>query len=713
MRLLVAYSLSSSFVNTTYEYLAAIRQYSGFDVEFVNVTHVEALDLDLSRYDAVFNNYCARYAFPGYVDARFVEKLKAFAGVKILAIQDEYDHTDLVKAAIGECGFDLVLTCVPQSSLDYVYPRAKFPGVEFMTVFTGYVPDGFAEAVPPHKALAERPILIGYRGRDIGGRYGRLGFDKYEIGRRMKEICVERGIDVDIAVDEESRIYGPEWMEFIGNCRSMLGSESGSNVFDFDGSIAQRYQEMTQAKGGVRPSYQDFLPVVEKRDAEIEMGQISPRVFECAVMRTPMILFRGRYSDVLRPDEHYIMLEKDFSNVDDVFARLKDLPALEAMAERAYAHLVGSDEFGYKAFLARVREAADRAFARKNWRPVAATPLPEAPADFYRRFNEDRPTLSPDRGGLFHARIDARTARILELECERLDASVKDHAATYLPLLAEGLDVSDEAQRRRLAPVVDAYRALVKTASDDRTSYCERHAEAYAAFERSAALDEPAPLREAAAAWLAVEQSSYAIYGNLFRDLNGLAIGFLMEREAARLDKVFSRAATAQVAAVTASWEALTSGVQQKARPLVDEFSSWLKDESAKRGEDRTARAALLDLLVAACVASDRDEIGLRAAALQEMGQGHRAALSAAIGETRMRGSEATAQLQEMQPTIQRILSRVKRNVRHVAGAAAIAGLCFAWRATRKVARIGVNAFPVLRPAAKRAGLLARRLRMR
>lgn len=356
-RALVAYSMSSTFVQTTLDYLKAFKRFSGFDVDYVHVTHHASMGFDFDGYDIVFHSYCARLCFEGYVSESYREHLRNFPGVKVLAVQDEYDHTDTLKAAIKDLKFDIVLTCVPQDSLEYVYPRAEFPDVEFITVFTGYVPDDFASSLPPAKPLAERPIFIGYRGRDIGGRYGRLGFDKFEIGRRMKELCDARGIETDIAMDEASRIYGTAWLDFVGSCRAMLGSESGSNVFDFDGRIDARFKEATAANGGVPPSYSDFLPIVADRDIEIAMGQISPRVFECAIMRTPMVLFKGRYSDAIIPDEHYISLEKDFSNFEDVLARLRDLPELENMTRRAFGHLVGTGRFTYKTFYAGVAAA--------------------------------------------------------------------------------------------------------------------------------------------------------------------------------------------------------------------------------------------------------------------------------------------------------------------------------------------------------------------
>ncbi len=356
--------MSSTYVQTTLDYLNALKQFSGFEVDYIHVTHQAVMGVDFDSYDIVFHNYCARLCYDDYVSSSYKGSLRKFSGVKVLAVQDEYDRTDTLKAAIKDLGFDIVLTCVPQDSLEYVYPRSEFPDVEFITVFTGYVPDDFAEGAPPPKRLADRPIFIGYRGRDIGGRYGRLGFDKFEIGRRMKELCDARGIATNIAMDEASRIYGRAWLEFVGDCRAMLGAESGSNVFDFDGSIEASFKEMTAANGGAAPSYAEFLPIVALRDSEIEMGQISPRIFECAMAWTPMVLFRGRYSNALQPDEHYIALEKDFSNLDEVLARLADLPALEAMTQRAFDHLVGSGQFTYRAFYRRVSAAIELKLAK-------------------------------------------------------------------------------------------------------------------------------------------------------------------------------------------------------------------------------------------------------------------------------------------------------------------------------------------------------------
>jgi hypothetical protein len=367
-KLLVIYSVASTFVATTIEYVRSFGRYSRHDVSYINGTHGARFGVELSGFDAVWLNYCCRLCFPGYVGSDVREALRAYRGVKLMSVQDEYDRTETLRQGIEDLGFDVVFTCVPQSALDHVYPRERFPHTEFITILTGYVPEHL-EGKSGTTPLARRPIVIGYRGRDIGARYGELGFWKSEVGRRMKTICGEHGIRCDIDVTEESRIYGDSWYAFIESCRTMLGSESGSNVFDFDGSIERAHEELKRAKPGL--SYEEFLPHLAGHETDIGMGQISPRVFEAAALRTPLILLTGRYSGLIQPGEHYVELRKDFSNVEDVLRQVQDIPTLEAMADRAYRHLIASGEYSYRRFVERVDDVIERKLSEGSC-PVAS-----------------------------------------------------------------------------------------------------------------------------------------------------------------------------------------------------------------------------------------------------------------------------------------------------------------------------------------------------
>jgi hypothetical protein len=428
-RVLVAYSMASAGVQTTFDYLRSFKMMD-MDVEYMHVTHGAICEADPDRYDVLINNYCARLNAPDYVSASYRRFLQAFQGLKVLSVQDEYERTDTLKAAIKAFAFDIVLTCVPEAQVEQVYPRAEFPGVRFATVITGYVPEALAELQRDPLPLALRPIVLGYRGRDLGGRFGRLAFEKFEIGRRMKELCELRGIPHDIAMDEGSRIYGPAWLDFVGSCRAMLGSESGSNVFDFDGSIERQYGRMAEAKGSP-PTYQEFLPIVGSREGFIDMGQISPRVFECAVMRTPMILFRGRYSDAIQPDEHYIPLEKDFSNADQVFERLGDLDELRAMADRAFSHLVESGRFSYGTFATLVEGLIESGLASRSPRVGAFDCRPPDALNRRDRVLRSAPTSLPERRASFELQQQQLLCIAYEEEAEALVQSTCADIARY------------------------------------------------------------------------------------------------------------------------------------------------------------------------------------------------------------------------------------------------------------------------------------------
>jgi hypothetical protein len=385
-RILVAYSMASTYVSTTLDYLLALKQFGNYEVRYIHVTHDAKMGFDINDYDVVLQNYCARFCFDGYVSEDYQKALLCFRGLKILAVQDDYDQTAKLHRAIRRLGFHVLLTCIQKEFWPLVYPKAELPGLRIIQGLTGYVSERLVERRLPITALADRKIWIAYRGRDIGAKYGRLGFEKYEIGRRMQEICTAQGVPADIAMDEASRIYGEAWYTFLGSSRTMLGSESGSNAFDIDGRLEDELNAF-RATHGRPPSYHEFKSVLAPFEAPFEVGQISSRVFESAVMMTPMILFRGRYSNAIEPDVHYIALEKDFSNANAILARLGDLEYLAGFAERAHGRLVLSGEYGYRSLARMLEDAIEtewqhridpswvtfRAQTARSWCPESST----------------------------------------------------------------------------------------------------------------------------------------------------------------------------------------------------------------------------------------------------------------------------------------------------------------------------------------------------
>jgi hypothetical protein len=134
-----------------------------------------------------------------------------------------------------------------------------------------------------------------------------------------------------------------------------LGTESGSNFFDFEGSIKPAIEAFLKAHPEA-----DFetvhLRFLQGHDGKIQMNQISPRIFEAIAMKTALVLFEGNYSGVIQPWNHFIPLKKDFSNADEVFSALADIPRISAMTQRAYDDVIVSGKYHFRTFIGTIDE---------------------------------------------------------------------------------------------------------------------------------------------------------------------------------------------------------------------------------------------------------------------------------------------------------------------------------------------------------------------
>jgi hypothetical protein len=350
LNVLVLYDYDSVHVSTIKEHLESFSSFSRHDVLYCPATRAAECSFSLNVFDVVVLHYTIRVSHPDtYLSPSFAAALRRFGGLKVLFIQDEYDNTETARRQIESLGIQLVFTCVPEASVDAIYPRARFRHVEFITNLTGFVPASL-EQRRSMKPTSERKVHIGYRGRALPYWYGDLGQEKLRIGQVMREICEKRSIPCDIEWESEKRIYGDAWYDFLASCRATLGTESGANVFDDEGSLRIGITAALQAdpKLTYEQAKQRFPAL---REGKVKMNQISPKIFEAIVTRTALVLFEGTYSGIVQPDIHFIPLKKDFSNVDEVLAKVADTALLERMTQRAYDDVIRSGRYGYSSFV--------------------------------------------------------------------------------------------------------------------------------------------------------------------------------------------------------------------------------------------------------------------------------------------------------------------------------------------------------------------------
>jgi hypothetical protein len=355
--------------NTVLDHIAAFGRYSRHQVRTFNPSRMGgSLLLDLNEFDAVVIHYSLVLSEDRYVSASFRDKLRRYRGLKVQFMQDEYRWVDRATAATRDAGVSLLFTAAPEPAAGLLYDE-RLPGVRRVLTLTGYVPDNLQGLT--FRPLAERTVDVGYRGRDLPYWLGRLTQEKVWIAERFLERSAPYHLNCDIGWLEGDRIYGDAWVEFLSACRATLGTESGASIADFDGAVEKAVRAYLRAHPAA--TYEEVHEAVLKPyEGNVTVNVISPRVFEALSLGTGLIMFPGEYSGIVRASEHYLALEKDFSNLDQVVAGLRDDSFMESMVTRAQQEVIESGRWSYRAFV----EEFDRVVAEEAEHVKGPRPAP-------------------------------------------------------------------------------------------------------------------------------------------------------------------------------------------------------------------------------------------------------------------------------------------------------------------------------------------------
>jgi hypothetical protein len=334
--------------NTILDHIEAFRRYSRHQIRTFNPVHTQrSIALDLNEFDAVVIHYSLVLSLERHVSKNFLAKLSRFRGLKVQFMQDEYRWVDRATAASREVGIDVLFTAAPEPAAGHLYD-ARLPGVRRVPTLTGYVPENLQRV--PRRPLVERPIDVGYRGRDLPFWLGRLTQEKQWIAQGFLARSAAYDLRTDIAWKEQDRIYGDQWVAFIASCRATLGTESGASIADFNGAAERAVRSYLAGHAGA--SFEEVSDaVLRPYEGNVVVNVISPRVFEAASLGTGLVMFPGDYSGIVSPGEHYIVLEKDFSNMHEVATHLKDDHLMTAMIERTHDHVVKSGRWSFQTFV--------------------------------------------------------------------------------------------------------------------------------------------------------------------------------------------------------------------------------------------------------------------------------------------------------------------------------------------------------------------------
>src|SRR5579859_165595 len=199
--------------NTILDHIEAFRRYSRHQIRTFNpVDMSRSLALDLNEFDAVVIHYSLVLSQERHVSKDFRDKLRRFRGLKVQFMQDEYRWVDRATNASRDIGVGLLFTAAQEPAAGQLYD-SRLPGVRRVYTLTGYVPEDLEHL--PRRAVRDRPVDVGYRGRDLPYWLGRLTQEKQWIAQGFVERAPAYGLRTDIGWREQDRIYGRRWIDFI------------------------------------------------------------------------------------------------------------------------------------------------------------------------------------------------------------------------------------------------------------------------------------------------------------------------------------------------------------------------------------------------------------------------------------------------------------------------------------------------------------------
>jgi hypothetical protein len=329
------------------------HNYVFHDITYMPVEELKEFDFDIILLDATFLSLRMQWADSFNATKTRLEFIKASKAVKIAFPQDEYDRPAILDRWLSEWKVNVIYSCFPENK-DILYPNAQKVARIFRG-YPGYISDEMIQRVTP--PISTRRTDVGYRARRLSPRYGKLGKLKVSVAELVENEARQMGFQTDIKVGDENFIYHDSWYDFIEQCKTTLGTPSGSGVIDLEGEIDRNVVDLLLQDPDL--TFQEIYSAHISGFERIQpLTSISPRNIEAGILGTCQILVNSSYSEILEPWKHYLPLELDGSNVKEVLNELRSPEYLQLCASRCREQLLDFSPLRRREHNAELIEAA-------------------------------------------------------------------------------------------------------------------------------------------------------------------------------------------------------------------------------------------------------------------------------------------------------------------------------------------------------------------
>lgn len=263
------------------------------------------------------------------------EWFKSRRGKLVVFIGNEYNLIPDKIRFIRSVEADYVCSQLPLESASWLY--AECTKSKILTIPHALNPKVYSPHSHPGRATD-----LGF----IGDFYHTLigDMERTNLVRYFQRNSENLGLSCDIRT---RRLPREDWARFLRSCRGTLGAESGTYYLDRTGKIIDHLKKYL--KGHPGESFEEVYKLFFKNQRNTISGKaISSRHFEPIGTKTCQILIEGYYNGILMPDENYISVKKDLSNINDAICRFRDEDYRNRMVERTYEYVMDNHTYRHR-----------------------------------------------------------------------------------------------------------------------------------------------------------------------------------------------------------------------------------------------------------------------------------------------------------------------------------------------------------------------------
>jgi len=247
----------------------------------------------------------------------------------IVFIGNEYKNIPQKFKLINDIDADFIASQLPQDTAEWLYTGKH---AKIISVPHALNPSVFKPNIPNNK----REIDIGERSYDYPWYLGDI--DRNLIGDFFLNL-LSYNLKIDVSHNVNKRFNRNGWANFLNQCKGTVATEAGTLFLERDDRTRIAINQFLSNNKSL-----EFEEVYKRFFADyknpVSGKTISSRHFDAIGTKTCQIMFKGRFCDILVPEEHYIVLNKNFNNLDDVIKRFKDNEYRQKMVDRTYEYVM-------------------------------------------------------------------------------------------------------------------------------------------------------------------------------------------------------------------------------------------------------------------------------------------------------------------------------------------------------------------------------------